>query len=122
MIALANLAQTQDNKEEVKSWLERAYAESPDSPAVAKLIIAYHMRFGDKPKALAIAKKAQSSHSSSPEFMELLAQTQLAADDKNASLDSYIKLAALLPQSAPALFKVAGVYMLMGMIVVLKTT
>ena len=42
--------------------------------------------------------KAQDSHSTAPEFMEVLAQTQPAAGDKSGELESYVRLAALLPE------------------------
>ena len=110
MIALANLATLKGQNDEAKTWLERASKENPDAVQPAKLLIAHYLRMGDKQNAINLATKVQSANPGNPEFLELLAQTQSANGDKQASLDNYNKLAVLMPDSALVQFRIASAY------------
>ncbi len=113
MIALASLAVVQNKNEEARTWLELANTENPDSVQAMQLLAGYYLKNGQKEKALVMVTKAQASHLAAPEFMELLAQTQLAAGDKSGALESYGKLAALLPEMAAVEFKIAAIHVSM---------
>jgi len=113
-LALANLAQVQGKQDETRKWLERAYEEHPDATQASQPLVSNYLRTGEKQKALVLAKKLQASNPKSPELLDMLAQTQAAADDKNGAIESFSRLAALLPQSPAAQFRVASAYMAAG--------
>ena len=113
MTALASLAVANGNNEEAKTWLEKANSENPDSLELVNLLALHYGRMGDKEKVLSFVKKAQARNPKVPGFMEMLAQIQMGLGDKPAALDSYIKFAAMLPDSAAAQFKVAATYITM---------
>ena len=113
MTALASMAVANGNNEEAKTWLEKANSENPDSLELVNSLALQYGRMGDTQKVLSFVKKAQASNPKVPGFMEMLAQVQMGLGDKAGALDSYIKFAAMLPDSASAQFKVAATYMTM---------
>lgn len=109
MTALASLAGSQGKKEEMKSWLERASNANPDSIPPAIQLAAYYLQTGEPKKALTLARKLQSTNTSNPDVIDLLAQAQFANGDKDAALESYNRIAILLPDSALAQFRIASI-------------
>ena len=112
-LALAELARSRSQPEEAKTWLERASNDHPDAIEPARMLVAHYLQEGDKQKALAYAKQAQNSNAGKSDFVELLAQTEYAAGDIAGALDSYGKLAVLLPDSAQVQFRIASLHMAM---------
>ncbi|CAH1387129.1 XrtA/PEP-CTERM system TPR-repeat protein PrsT [Candidatus Nitrotoga sp. M5] len=113
MTALANLALSQDQTKEATTWLENASKENPDELQPALLLAAHYLRIGEKQEALSLAQKLQGSNSSNPDVLNILGQAQFANDDKPAALETYNRLAAMKPDSAPAQFLLASVHMAM---------
>ena len=111
MIALANIAVSEKNNEEARKWLEKATGDRPEAFQPAQLLATHYIRMGDKQKALVFAKKAQTLNPTVPEFLGLLARVQQAAGDNAGALDSYGKIAALLPESPAAQFSVVVPYL-----------
>jgi len=110
MVALSNLAASRGQNDEAKTWLERAVMENPDAVQPAKLLVAHYLRMGAKQNAMSLATKQQSINPGNADFLELLAQTQSANGDKQAALESYSKLAVLMPDSASIQLRIAAVY------------
>nr|WP_314623765.1 XrtA/PEP-CTERM system TPR-repeat protein PrsT [uncultured Noviherbaspirillum sp.] len=111
--ALASLTQAQGKTAEAIALLERASNAKPaDIPAALRLGTAY-LRTNEKQKASALAQRLVISFPSSPEVLDFSAQTQLANGDKDAALDTYRKLAGLVPNSALAQYRIATVQMSM---------
>lgn len=113
MTALSRLALKQGKNKEATAWLERASQENPDALQPSLLLGAHYLRLGEKQKSLALAKKLQGTHRDDPDVLELLAQTKLANNDKAGALESYTKLAVVLPESALAQYRVASIHMAM---------
>ena len=113
MTALANLALSQGKVKESTNWLEQASKENPEALLPSLQLIAHYLRIGEKQQALTLAKKLQGSNSSNPNFLNLLGQAQFANDDKSAALETYSKLAAVNPESAPVQLRIAGIQMAM---------
>lgn len=109
--ALASLAMTQGDKDEASSWLERAARENPEALEPALQLAGHYLQTGDTAKALAIAKNLRLAHAADPDVLDLLAQIQYAGGDLPGALDSYSKLAAVLPTSALAQFRIAQIYL-----------
>ncbi|MCX7194207.1 MAG: PEP-CTERM system TPR-repeat protein PrsT [Proteobacteria bacterium] len=113
MTALAKLAVSQGQIKEATGWLEKASQENPDALGPSLQLIAHYLSIGEKKQALALAKKLEGSNSGNPDFLDSLAQAQFANDDKPSALDTYNKLAALKPDSAPVQFRIASIHMAM---------
>lgn len=113
MTALSGLALNQGQAKEATAWLERAAKENPDALQPAMLLGVHYLRLGEKQKALIFAQKLQGTHTRDPGVLELLAQAQFANDDKAGALESYNKLAVVMPESALAQFRIASIHMSM---------
>lgn len=113
MTALASLALSQGQSNEATTWLERASNENPDALQPAMLLAAHYLRLGEKQKSLTLARKLQVTHSSNPDVLDLVAQAQFANDDKAGALDSYSKVASLMPKSALVQYRIASIYIAM---------
>lgn len=111
MIALAGLALSQNNTAEATTWLERNATENADSVPAAITLGAHYLRLGDKQKALTLARKLVGTYPANPEVLNLLAQVQVANDDKDGALDSYQKIAALQPDVARHQLAIAQIQM-----------
>jgi putative PEP-CTERM system TPR-repeat lipoprotein len=110
MNALAGIALSQGKNDEATTWLERASNENPGVLQPALQLGAHYLRINENKKALDLARKLQGTHSDDLNVIELLAQAQLANDDKAAALENYLRLAARLPDSAAAQFRLASIH------------
>jgi putative PEP-CTERM system TPR-repeat lipoprotein len=86
---------------------------NPDVLQPATLLGSHYLRLGEKQKALALAKKLEGTHSKDPAVLDLLAQAQLANNDKSSALESYARLAVVQPESALVQFRIASIHMAM---------
>jgi putative PEP-CTERM system TPR-repeat lipoprotein len=99
MEALARQYAIMGNKVEAQKWLERAHAEQPESVPAALRLADFYLRSGTTDKAMVLARQVQASHQANPEALAMLARVQYTANDYPAALESYAKLAVLLPDS-----------------------
>jgi len=111
--ALASLEKSLGQNEEATKLLERAANDKPDDIRTALRLGTHYLQVNEKQKATALAQKLIVSYPSSPEVLDFSAQTQLLNGDKAAALDTYRKLAGLLPNSALAQYRIATVEMAM---------
>lgn len=91
--------------------LERSAAENPDALQPAAFLTAHYLRLGDKQKSLSLAKKLQGAHPHDAEVLDLLAQAQLANNDRADALESYNRLAAMQPESPAVQLRIASIYL-----------
>ena len=113
MTALAGIALNRKENKEATRWLERAYKENPDVLEPALLLEAHYLRLGEKQKALSLVEKLRGAHPNNPDVLDFLAQAQFANNDKAGALESYNKLAAMLPGSPLAQFRIAAIHIAM---------
>lgn len=113
MQVLANLAQTQGNLEEATNWLELASSRNPNELEPALQLAIHYLRSEDKEKSMALSRRLLGTYPNEPRVLEILGQNQLASGDTSAALESYEKLASVLPESAPAQLQVASVHVAM---------
>ena len=113
MAALADLAALQGKQEEATGWLEKAAAANPDSLVATLRLGKQYMRAGQPQKALILARKAQTDNAANPELLDLLGQSQVATKDAEGALETYSKLASVVPKSALAQLRLAGVHTLL---------
>jgi putative PEP-CTERM system TPR-repeat lipoprotein len=111
MTALAGLAVVRDQPDEALTWLEKAHAEQPDAVLPAMRLGIQYLRGNKAPQALALARKMLVASPSNTELLELQAQSQLATKDPGAALESYSKIAGLLPKSGVAQLHLAEVHL-----------
>lgn len=110
MNALANIALSQQDSDSATKWLELASNRNPDELQPAIQLAAFYLRIGEKNKPLLISQKLLGTHPDDLRVLEILAQSQLANDNKAAALENYEKIAARSPDSAEAQFKVASIH------------
>ncbi len=110
-VALAALAMSQKNTAEATTWLEKAVADNPEDLNAAGQLITHYMRTNQAPKALNLARKLQAANPTKPELLDVLGQAQMASNDDAGALDSYSKLAGMLPKSAPAQLRLAAIHL-----------
>ena len=110
LYALANLAISQQDMDSATKWFELASNRNPDELQPAIQLTAFYLRTGEKNKPLLISQKLLSTHPDDIRVIEILAQSQLANDNKVAALENYKKIVARSPESAEAQFKVASIH------------
>ncbi len=113
MMALAGLAAVQGQQQEVTSWLEKACAENPDAVLPAIRLGEQHLRTGKAQEALNLARKLQPNYPSNTDVLDLLGRSQQAMRDWSGALETYAKLAGLLPAAPQVQMRLAEVHMLM---------
>jgi putative PEP-CTERM system TPR-repeat lipoprotein len=113
MAALGELAMSQKRADEATSWFEKASNVNPDAIAPAITLGTHYLRTNQPQKALTLARKFQTANPTNPDVLELLGQAQVVNKDLTGALDTYGKLVNVLPKSAQAQLRLAGVHMLM---------
>lgn len=113
MAALAAIANAEGKPAEATSWLEKASAAQPDAVAPAIQLATQYLTSGEKQKALTLLRKYATTNNT-PELLDMMARAQLANDDPSGALDSYSKLAQVLPKSAAVHMELAKVHVLLN--------
>lgn len=111
LMALAALAQSRKRPQEATTWLEKAVAEFPNEVQPGVQLVNQFIATKQAPKAVLLARKLQVANPTNPDLLDVLARSQLASDDANGALETYGKLAALLPKSAAVQMRLAAVHM-----------
>jgi putative PEP-CTERM system TPR-repeat lipoprotein len=110
MTALAELAMVQNRPDETTSWLEKASNANPEALAPALNLGMHYVRTNQAPKALALARKLQPANPTHGGLLEMMGQAQMATKDTAGALETYGKLVNVMPKSALAQLRLAGVY------------
>jgi putative PEP-CTERM system TPR-repeat lipoprotein len=110
MAALAELARIQGKQAEATSWLEKASAANPDAVGPALQLGAQYLRTRQPQQALTLARKFQTANPSNPDLLDMLGQAQLGSNDQAGALETYSKLANVLPKSALPQMRLAMVH------------
>jgi putative PEP-CTERM system TPR-repeat lipoprotein len=113
MAALGELALLQKHPEEATSWFEKGSNANPEAVAPAIKLGTHYLHTNQAPKALTLARKFLVANPTNPDLLELQGQAQVATKDPSAALDTYSKLVNVLPKSAAAQLRLAGVHMLL---------
>ncbi len=113
MAALGELATLQKKNDEATSWFEKASNANPDAVPPALMLGTHYLRTNQAPKALALARKLLVANPTNADLLELQGQAQVATKDPSAALETYSKLVNVLPKSATAQLRLAGVHMML---------
>ncbi|MBT3068641.1 XrtA/PEP-CTERM system TPR-repeat protein PrsT [Rhodoferax sp. U11-2br] len=112
LLALAELAgRTGASKDEVGKLITNAVSANPTEAAPRLLLIDFHLRNKDVKLATSAAQDAVATLPNSPELLDALGRTQLAAGEFNQSIASFNKLAGLQPLSPQPYLRLADVHM-----------
>jgi len=113
MAALAALAMQEKRPEEATTWLEKASDANPGATMPALRLGSHYLATGQTPKALNLARKFQTTHPTDPGVLELLGHSQVASKDLPGALETYNRLANVLPKSGMVHMRIANVQALM---------
>ena len=115
LMAVAQLrAHAGKSKEEVTGLLAKAVKASPTEAAPRLLLVNYHLQQKDFKLALASAQDGVAALPNSPELLDALGRSQLAAGDFNQAITSFSKLVAARPKSPQAYVGLADAYVAAG--------
>jgi putative PEP-CTERM system TPR-repeat lipoprotein len=113
MRALGELAALQKQDAEATTWFEKAANVDANAVGPAIILGSQYLRTNQPQKALTLARKLQTANPTNPELLELVGQSQIATKDTAGALETYSKLANVLPKSATPQLRLAGVHMLL---------
>jgi cellulose synthase operon protein C len=112
LLALAELAaRTGAAKDEVAKLIGNAISATPTDAAPRLLLIDFHLRNKDIKLATSAAQEAVAAMPDSPEVLDALGRTQLAAGELNQAISSYNKMAGMQPLSPLPHMRLADVHM-----------
>jgi putative PEP-CTERM system TPR-repeat lipoprotein len=107
MMVLADISARQGQESAYREWLEKARRAQPEFLDPVLRLGRHYLAKGEPLKAVDIARQLMTSHPGNPAVLELLAQSQLAAGDKDNAIVSWTKLTILAPGSATTHFQLA---------------
>jgi putative PEP-CTERM system TPR-repeat lipoprotein len=112
LLALAELAaRTGAPKDDVAKLIGNAVTAAPTEAAPRLLLIDFHLRNKDIKQATSAAQDAVAAMPNSPEVLDAMGRTQLAAGEFNQAIASYNKMASLQPLSPLPYMRLADVHM-----------
>jgi cellulose synthase operon protein C len=103
MLALAQVASSQNKTEETIEWLRRAVQVNPKSLPPRLALGNAYLKLGDNQKALAEANALDRDFPNNPAAVETLGKTQAAMKQYGPAVASFNRLTALLPKSIQAM-------------------
>ena len=108
MVAIAVLEREAGHEKEFVEWLDKAARADVKAITPRSLLVQHYIGKNDAPRALSIAREAQTANPTSPEALDLLGNAQMAAGEKDNAIATYEKLTALAPDSPLAHFRLAS--------------
>ena len=108
MLAIATMERSAGNEKAFVEWLDKAARADAKALQPRALLVQHYISKKDAPRALSIAREAQTANPASPEALELLGVAQLAADEKDNAIATFGKLVALAPQAPAAYLRLAS--------------
>jgi len=112
LLAQAELAaRTGAANDEISKLIGNAVAANPTDAEPRLLLIDFHLRNKDVKQATSVAQDAVASMPDSPELLDALGRTQLAAGEFNQAIASFNKLVGMQPLSPQPYLRLADVYM-----------
>ncbi|MEJ2565536.1 MAG: PEP-CTERM system TPR-repeat protein PrsT [Gammaproteobacteria bacterium] len=99
MLALAELAASQQQEQEYGDWLEKAAEAQPDAIVPRLKLADYYLAKKDKARALRNAREMIAVHPDNLDALRLLGATQLAFGDNDDALRTYARLVEKAPNN-----------------------
>lgn len=99
MVAIAEIERAAGRENEYVAWLDKATRADAKAIKPRSLLAQYYAGKNEAPRALSIAREAQTANPNDAEALHLLGNAQLAANEKDNAVATFGKLVALAPQS-----------------------
>ena len=109
MMAMGDLLVALKKPADATVQFEKAMAAAPADAAPARRLAEHLVQTGDTGKALSVVRKAVVAHSTDAGLLDLQGRLQAQAKDYNGALETYSKLASLVPDSPVPLLRLASV-------------
>ncbi len=103
LLGLAEIAVRQQKWDQAIDYLKRARAAKPDDPTPGIQLVNVYLLRGDSATAKATADQLAATFANTAEVIALQAQSQFAAGDRDAAINSYKRAYQLAPASGPIL-------------------
>lgn len=103
----AFLRATGAEQREAGALLERAVQASPGTADPRVALAEFHLRMGDPKKALDLAQRANAVIPNDPRIVEILGVAQQATGNVSQAIETFGRLARLMPKSANAQVRLA---------------
>ncbi len=111
MMALAEIgARTGAKPEETVQWLEQAIKASPSDATPRLLLIDLHLANHQIKPALASAQSAATALPTNVDLLDRVGRTQLLAGETQQAINTFNKLAGMVPKSALPQLRLADAY------------
>jgi putative PEP-CTERM system TPR-repeat lipoprotein len=111
MVGLSKLESALGNLKGAVSWLEKAHAENPREVEVGVFLANHYLKVGEARKALALASALKTTHPDHLDVLSVLGQAQFDSGATTSALATYKILAAKLPGSPTAHYRLASAEM-----------
>ena len=92
MVALAQLADAENDREQALGWLEKARGADPKVLSPRLLLARYYSRTGKLDRAHEIAREAIAINNLNPEALKVLGQVELASHDYKVAVKTFEKV------------------------------
>lgn len=107
MMALADLAATQNQEKSHVDWLEKAVKADPKNIVPSTGLVQHYLAKNESQKAQAIARETLNANPDSIQAMNLLGATQLASGNNSDAIDTFNRITLKSPQSPDAYLNLA---------------
>ena len=107
IFALSNLAALRGDNADVRRWLQAAVKANPDVLAPRMLLIQHDLRQKDPQSAVQLARETDAKFPNDLDLLGMLAESQAASGDRNGSVATYGRLAALAPNAPRVQLEIA---------------
>lgn len=87
------------NPEAVETLLKQSVSGNPASPGARTALINFYLRSQNFKAAVVAAQEAQAALPNHPAMVQALGMTQIAAGEPRQAIDSFMRLAELMPKS-----------------------
>jgi len=94
---------------DVRAAIDKAIAANPASVRPRLYLIAFLTQQRDVKAALVAAQSAEAAFPNNPEVLEILGAAQQSAGESNQALETFSRVAKVLPQNPAPLIRLAGV-------------
>jgi len=102
MLALADIAGSENKPDDVVSWLRKADSANPKDITASERLIAFYQARRQMRKALIVARELDTRFPTNPKVIETRGRTELAAGESQDAATSFRRLVGLVPKSPQA--------------------
>jgi putative PEP-CTERM system TPR-repeat lipoprotein len=110
LASLAEISMIENKPADATAFLQKAVAENGDAVEPALTLAGHYLRIKEPAKAVELLRKYQTANATNANLLDMLGQAQMASNDLNGALESFSKLATVMPKSGAAQVHLAAVH------------